>query len=295
MPTENRIVDDRTFLLGLDELHRDAMKGHERDELLHCARVVSAALGASPADVPVEGYYSEDDTLTEYFRLIRALKEFDDDARPMVENLQEFMRLREVMAAPLYGRPRVTRKLLPLGMDPLSEALEDTFPEWTVERVTSAAQIRAAATGDFCLVGLAALSQDSVVLAALRESAVLYAFAVAGCAPDPIEIVYTWRVDPEITKRARQFVATFNNLFNETLPLPGPEHAEQYWSASQNSFIVGRCVRLGWDDTAEPIRHYHWAIVYKDDRSVGVHDFWSPEIWTTERFRSVLFDGGPLP
>jgi hypothetical protein len=66
--TETRVVDDRTFLLGLDELYRSAMKKHERDELLGCARTLSTALGIAPADVPVEGYYSEDEMLSEYFR-----------------------------------------------------------------------------------------------------------------------------------------------------------------------------------------------------------------------------------
>jgi hypothetical protein len=49
-------VDNRTFLLGLDELYRSAMKAREGTELLGCAEQVVNALGVVPAEVPVEGY-----------------------------------------------------------------------------------------------------------------------------------------------------------------------------------------------------------------------------------------------
>ena len=61
-------VDNRTFLLGLDELYRAAMKRHERGELLECAREVCMELNLPPANVPVEGYYSENKDLAEQFR-----------------------------------------------------------------------------------------------------------------------------------------------------------------------------------------------------------------------------------
>ena len=38
MRTDRRIVNNRVFLLGLDELYREAIKRHERDELLRSAR-----------------------------------------------------------------------------------------------------------------------------------------------------------------------------------------------------------------------------------------------------------------
>jgi len=65
MVTNGYVVDNRVFLLGLDKLYRDAMKRHERGELLACARRVAAPLHETPADVPVEGYYAEDEQLTE--------------------------------------------------------------------------------------------------------------------------------------------------------------------------------------------------------------------------------------
>jgi hypothetical protein len=68
MSAETHIVDNRVFLLGLDNHYRELMKDHEREELLLCARRVAAALQVKPADVPVEGYYAEHPKLTEYFR-----------------------------------------------------------------------------------------------------------------------------------------------------------------------------------------------------------------------------------
>jgi hypothetical protein len=69
------VVDNRVFLLGLDELFHAAMKKHESGELLACARFVAAALKVPPADVAIEGYYAEQPALTAYFRLKRGLQE----------------------------------------------------------------------------------------------------------------------------------------------------------------------------------------------------------------------------
>src|SRR4029079_15725650 len=85
MKPELRVVDNRVFLLGLDELYREAMKSHERGELRDAARSVASALDLDPAkgrDDPVEGYYTEDARLTEYFRLMRSLQAVDDRRRP---------------------------------------------------------------------------------------------------------------------------------------------------------------------------------------------------------------------
>ncbi len=90
---ERRVVDDRVFLLGLDKLYRDAMKQHERGELLGCARRVAEALHVTPADVPVEGYYAEDERLTEYFRLVRALQDVDEGATSCRHSLVSTMAL----------------------------------------------------------------------------------------------------------------------------------------------------------------------------------------------------------
>lgn len=292
---ERRVVDNRTFLLGLDKLYRDAMKQHERGELLGCARRVATALQVAPATVPIEGYYAEDPQLTEYFRLMRALQVVAEERRPEVASLLEFQRLQKITAAPLYGRPQHTGKLLPAGRDALSQALQDTFPEWTVEKLTAAASAIAQATDDFSLVGLAARVQDAVVLAAARESVVLYAEVMVGAAQRQRRPKYIWRVDKELAQQARRFINTFNTLFAETLPPPEPGQAESYWQASQNNEILGRCVRLGYNDVLVPVRHYHWAICRQNKDTLKVQEFWHAGVWTTERYRSALNYSGQCP
>ena len=65
METVKCVVDDRVFLLGLDYLYREAVKKFERSELLSCARRISKTLDVEPADVPIEGYYTEDSLWTQ--------------------------------------------------------------------------------------------------------------------------------------------------------------------------------------------------------------------------------------
>ena len=48
MLSDCRVVDNRVFVLGLDKLYRDAMKQHEREELLLCARRVAEVLQVVP-------------------------------------------------------------------------------------------------------------------------------------------------------------------------------------------------------------------------------------------------------
>jgi len=285
------IVDNRVFLLGLCELYRNAMKPHERGELLACARRVAATLGVPPADVPIEGYYTEDDDLKEYFRLMRALQEVLASRIPKVKALPEFGRLREVTSAPLFGRPVGEDYLLPLGRDPLSQALSDTQPDWSVERLTAAAYAAAErCPDDISLVGLAARIRDPVVLTALRESVVLYAelcALVTGTLPPP---EYVWQVDDDLAARASRFIDTFNALFDERLPPPEPKHAAVFAAASRGSVILGRCVRLGGDTAGN---QYHWAICRAAE--LTVHEFWHGDVWTSERYRRALDEHGRPP
>jgi hypothetical protein len=285
MKTDRRIVNNRVFLLGLDELSRETMKRHERDELLRCARETASSLSVGPADVPIEGYYSEDERLTEYFRLVRSLQQVPKGRESEVAGLTGFKRLKQVTESPIFGPPFSGRFLLSAGEDALSVALKKTFPKWTVENLMNAAYECAADSPDFSLVALAALSRDAVVLAALRESVVLYAMAVAGCKAVPSEPEYVWKVDEIIQQRAAQFVETFNNLFGEHLPRPSPENAKAFWIASSEWKLIGRCVRIGFDDSARPIRHYHWAIDRNAEYRPVVNEFWDAEIWTTARYR----------
>ena len=291
-PTETtRLVDNRSFLLGLDELYRNAMKRFERDELLPCAREVADALHIQPASIPIEGYYSETPALEEYFRWMRSLQEQDEKTEARVKQLPEFQLLWEVTNSPLYGRAQRKGMLFPVGRDPLSQALQDTAPHWTVEGLTKAAYAAAIQFDDYSLVGLAARIQDAVVLTSARESAVLYLEMVPlGLDPGP-ELEYQWRVDPALAEAANRFIEAFNRFVPEALPRAEAANAEVYYDAYSDSKIIGRCVRLG--HTPDGSQYYHWAIAVtawsEKQFEMSVHEFWSKDIWTTQKYREALY------
>jgi hypothetical protein len=280
-PTEERVVDDRMFLLGLDELYRIGIKEHERAELLVAAREVASTLGVRPAEGPVEGHYGQDDQLREYFQLMRALQGVEASARPRVEGLRDFQTLSQVAASPLFGEPTFNGMLFPVSRDPLARA-RDTVATWSVAELTEAAHRIAAESDDFSLAGLGSLASDAVLLTALRESVASYAApATMGIASLP---AYVWRVSPEVAKRAARFVTTFNALFVEEMPEPVADNADYFGAAAfKQGDISGRCVKLGQLQT--PAKYYHWAIVTDAEKKLAVRDFWADEIWNTERYR----------
>ena len=289
------VVDNRVFLFGLDGLYREAMRPHERGELLGCARRVAETLQVIASDVPIEGYYAEDEQLTEYFRLMRTLQEVPEDETPRVASLPEFKRLRAVASSPIYGHPQYDRKLLPKGCDPLSQALQESS-DWTVAGLTDDAAKIARETDDISLVGLAARIEDAVILAATRESTILYAFPmILGREdPNPPRIEYVWKVDEDLARQGKRFVEEFNALFGKELPLPCPAEAGNYWNAYDPYGILGRCARLGSDDSC-PTQHYHWAIYSDAAGKLVVQEFWSPEVWTTQRYTFALSPDGGCP
>lgn len=287
MRTETIRVDNRVFLLGLDELCRGAVQGHEAGELRSCASNVCQALDLQIEEVPVEGYYAETPELTDYFRMVRTIQSTSRERRREVENLKSYQRLVAVTSSAIYGKPSESDSLLPAGMDPLSRALEELAPSWSLEPLARRAREIARSSDDVSLVGLAAMIGDNVVLTALRESVVLYAAFLVGGIAEPVKYEYLWEVDPELAERAAHFVQTFNNLFSEKLPEPRAKNAEEYWLNASLSDVSGRCVRLGFDATTSPIQHYHWGVRPGPDGDF-VEDFWQPEIWTTERYSQSL-------
>jgi hypothetical protein len=276
-------------------MYREAMKSHERNELRECARCVAAALQIAPADVPIEGYYAEEPELTEYFGLVRALQRVDRGRESIVSALHEFQRLFAVTSSPIFGRTQNSNSLLPAPRDPLAQAMDDVYPEWTVPRLTEAAENIARANDNISLVGLAARAHDPVLLAATRESVVLYADAPAMMPQIRPTIEYVWRVDADFASVARRFVCEFNALCNENIPSPASDNAEHYWHAHTANDVVGRCVRLGYDDSTKPIRHYHWGIYRTADDALAVQEFWDAEVWTTEGYRAALDNHGRCP
>lgn len=282
-------VDNRKFLLGLDELYRTATKRFESETLLPCARVVAQKLQVLPADVPVEGYYYETTELEEYFRLMRGLQKQSEDSQPRVRDLREFQLLWDWTSSPLYGRPQREQKLFPVGRDSLTQALRDTIPDWNVERLVKAAYAAALQHDDISLVGLAARIQDAVVLAAVRESVVLYAEIVTlGILEEP-EFQYEWRVDEALADTANRFIETFNRFVPNTIPKAESANAEPYYKAYADNELIGRCVRIGKNQ--DGTQHYHWAIaikgLYGNEFELGVDEFWSKNVWTTQKYRNA--------
>lgn len=286
---ERRVVTDRIFLLGLDRLYREAMKQHEREELLSCARSVARELDVAPANVPIEGYYAEEEPLREYFRLMRALQQADANVAPRVASLAPFRRLLAVASSPLYGRPVFNGRLLPRGRDPLSQALSETAPAWALETLVAAAARAARESDDISLVGLAAWAQDPVALAATRESTVVYEEVVDG-APLPRPIEYVWAVDAGLASLARRFIDAFTELFDDRLPAPEAANAEAYWWACADNQLHCRCVHLGRDDRTHPVSHYHWVILQDSKGDYEVRDFWSEKRWTTAHYTAAYRD-----
>ncbi len=280
LPPRVFVVDDRVFLLALDYHYREGMKQFEAHELLPLARRVAGALDVSPATGPVEGYYADNPALTEYFQLVRALQEQPLERERDVQAMGEFRCLLEVMSSPMFGRT-VREKLLPVGRDALSQALIDTRPNWTVERLVDAAYHAALGWDDYSLVGLAARIRDAVVLTALRESVVLEAEMVLGALPS-YSPVSEWRVSPELVRQAERFIAEFHRFVPGGIPTPSAENALAYYSAYALNEIRGRCVWIGRDPSGP---RYHWAIQGTGDALV-VEEFWSDELWTTRRYRS---------
>lgn len=286
---EHCVVDNRVFLLGLDELYRAVVKRHERDELLHCSRLVAQILDVAPADVPIEGYYNEDKALTEYFRIVRALQGVPAGQISRVAQLEEYQRLREVTGSRIFGVSNSESEvLLPKSRDALAYALKYTAPDWKIERLVGAAHEAAHDLDDISLGGLAALAKDAVVMAAVRESVVLYLDIIVGAGPVPTSYEFEWQVDDILAERADRFIQVFAELFHEDLPKPEPKSAAEYWFAAGSNRILGRCVHLGLNNAESPIQHYHWAICRGTHDEIAVQEFWSAEIWTTERYREQM-------
>jgi hypothetical protein len=252
---------------------------------------VANKLDLNVLEIPVEGYYTETPELTEYFLTMRTLQGVHNNERRKVANLTQYPRLLEITSAPLYGCAKFGNHILPTGRDPLSQALIDHNLGWSVNKLTESAYLAAKKYDDYSLVGLCARVKDPVLLAATRESTVLYAEFVEliSCAPigtPPIE--YTWSVNEDLAHQAQRFINTFIELFQDHLPQASAESAQDYWMAHLENEIGGRCVAIGSVHNLKK-RIYHWAIDIDFHGKYIVRDFWDQEKWTTERYRNEMY------
>ncbi len=278
---EQKIVDDRVFLLGLDAFFREGMKGYEAGELLKLARQIVQELKVDVLDCPIEGYYSETAELAEYFRLMRTLQGCDESRTQDVLSTDSLRRLRQVCGSRVFGDPIESGGLLPAGMDPVAFALDALKPDWKLMEVVRVAKDKSISSNDYSLVGLAARYGDPVIIAAIRETVVLYAVAI-GCAIEEPE--YIWRVDDDLAQMARRFTATVKKDIGFSIPDPTAGNCKAYYHSGANNHILGRCVRVGYNNTVTPNVHYHWAIRLMDGE-YEVDEFWDEDLWTTEMYR----------
>ena len=282
-----RTVDDRTFMLGLDRLYREAMKRHERAELREAAGRLLAVLAVAPSSGPVEGYYVENAELTTYFRAMRALQDVDADRIPDVKGNTDYERLVQLTSSPMYGRAKWADKILPRGRDPLTVALLEPEEPELGRLVTRAAAI-ADELDDISLVGMGARLRDAVLLTALRESVVLY--AEVGFRGLPVRNEFVWKVSDSVSTLARRFIAEYERLFpgdaGSALPPPVAGSAEAYWSAAERNDVIGRCVYVAYDPR-RTAPYYHLAVRWGKD-GPDVEAFWAREIWTTAAYGKRL-------
>ncbi|VUD69440.1 hypothetical protein TDB9533_04810 [Thalassocella blandensis] len=279
-----KVLDNRALILALDYLYRENMKRFETEELLEESRKLIRMLSLSVVDVPVEGYYHESEELKEYFLNVRTLQQCPLERKKEVEHLDSYQILSKVTDSEIYGKGK-SNGFLPQRLDPLFYALQNIpVSGWAVESITSEAHSISVDSDDISLVGIAASINDSVVLAALRESVALYGAVAAGSAMIPPKIVYRWDVDSKLQSKVNLFIKIFNELSSSNIKEAGPENVEYYYDAFEDNEIFGRCIYVGYDDTKTPIEMYHWAIKYEAGSAI-VDDFWSEDLWTTERYK----------
>ena len=271
------------------------MKVFETECLLPYSKALMNQLSLQAQNFPIEGYYVESDALKEYFLNIRTLQKRSNVDAQSVRNSEPYQALLKVVSSEIYGSKLLQSEgFFPERLNSLYSALDTTDPnDWTVETLTDKAYQFSVADNDISLVGLAAFIQDAVVLAALRESVVLYSAIASGSELEPPTYKYVWNVSEELQSRANQFIQLFNQLTSSPIRQACAENTEYFNNAYEDNEILGRCVFIGFDDSKIPKAYYHWAINYEDQGGNLVVDaFWDTKIWTTEYYQNHKLYGG---
>lgn len=276
-------INNRNLVLAIDYLYREDMKRFEVGALLPAASKLVELLSLSLVDVPVEGYYTENEDLTKYFLKIKTLQNCTNEDQSRVVNEDSYKKLSKTMSSEIFGYGKKSG-FFPQRLDSLYYALMDVpVNDWKVSTITEVAYELSEKNNDISLTGIAASLKDSVVLTALRESIALYGAVAAGCAMEPPEIRYEWNVDSKLEDSINQFIDRFNILTESSVKNANAQNVEYFYDAFEENKIAGRCIFIGLDDRKDPIENYHWAIKYSQGDFI-VDDFWSTDIWTTERY-----------
>ena len=178
-----------------------------------------------------------------------------------------------------------------MGHDCLAEAMQNSIGVWKMSALLTASAKEALEKDDYSIVGLASRLKDGVCLTAVRETVVLYAEALLTA--DDLDALlrepeYEWEVSEELSENVNRFIDEYNSLLGSKLPSAKPENAKVFFEAYCGNELEGRCVRIGTDSQSRPMRYYHWKIDRSQDGSLAASDFWSEELWTTERYRKSL-------
>lgn len=281
------IVGDRLFVVGLCELFRQEMKVYEATTLLPLAETACRAFGLSPAPVPVEGYYSESQELSRFFRLVRALQVTELRSASPGSAHESVRRLRGVFYSPAMGRAEENGRVLPRNSSPFGEALRTTA-DWSVEGLSLRSQ-RLVRDDDAGLVAVASATGDAVAICVARESVALTAEVELAEVETPR---FTWAVSPRVAEIAGRFVSALAEVTGLVLPAARPSSAGIYGQAARDADLINRCILVGErPDVAYPL--YHWYI----EASKGeprVKDFWSTALWTTHSLRRLPANKKPI-
>lgn len=283
-----KIVNDRALVLGLDYLYRESMKLFETNNLLPKSRELLNELSLTASNVPIESYYNESDELKEYFLTMRTLQGCPIERTQEVEHLEAYQLLSKVTSSAIFGSASSGLTLLSRRFDSLYFALKGIpVDTWSIDTITAKAHSISTESDDISLVGIAAFINDPVVLTALKESVALYSEVLAGCAMVKTKIVYEWHVDAALQNKVNRFIKTFNELSSSNIKEACSENTSYFYNAFKDNDIVGRCVYIGYDDSKDPTEKYHWAVKYETGKIIA-EDFWSDELWTTERYKNDI-------
>jgi len=275
------IVGDRLFVVGLSELFRHNVKIYEATTLLPLAETACKACGLSPAPVPVEGYYSESQELSRFFRLIRALQIAELRPASPGSAHESIQRLRNVFYSPAMGRAEENGRVLPRNSSPFGEALRTT-EDWSIEGLSLRAQ-RLVRDDDAGLVAVASATGDPVAICVARESVALTAEVEMMAEPDVPR--FKWAVSPQVAEIAGRFISVLAQATGLVLPEAVPSSAAIYGQAARDADLIGRCILVGkLPGLTYPL--YHWYIKATKGEPT-VKDFWSTALWTTQNLRRL--------